>query len=120
MRKITVLAIAAAAAVVSGLIGICVRMGQQHAPHSVTAEPEVVTGAIVPRPTLTQPTPLDPDVTVASPRPELSSKPTRGDSAANSKPTCRNPTALGTSRVVEIDTTGGPGFGFEHFKQHDF
>jgi peptidoglycan/xylan/chitin deacetylase (PgdA/CDA1 family) len=21
---------------------------------------------------------------------------------------------------VEIDTTGGPGFGFEHFKQHDF
>jgi peptidoglycan/xylan/chitin deacetylase (PgdA/CDA1 family) len=24
------------------------------------------------------------------------------------------------SRVVEIDTTGGPGFGFEHFKQYDF
>src|SRR5580698_4813131 len=24
------------------------------------------------------------------------------------------------SRVVEIDTTGGPGFGFEHFKQLDF
>nr|GAJ32089.1 chitooligosaccharide deacetylase [Bradyrhizobium sp. DOA9] len=24
------------------------------------------------------------------------------------------------SRVVEIDTTGGPGFGFEHFKQFDF
>jgi peptidoglycan/xylan/chitin deacetylase (PgdA/CDA1 family) len=24
------------------------------------------------------------------------------------------------SRTVEIDTTGGPGFGFEHFKQHDF
>jgi peptidoglycan/xylan/chitin deacetylase (PgdA/CDA1 family) len=31
-----------------------------------------------------------------------------------------NPDALGTARVVEIDTTGGPGFGFEHFKQHDF
>lgn len=31
-----------------------------------------------------------------------------------------NPKALGTSRVVEIDTTGGPGFGFEHFRQHDF
>jgi hypothetical protein len=25
-----------------------------------------------------------------------------------------NPNALGISRVVEIDTTGGPGFGFEH------
>jgi peptidoglycan/xylan/chitin deacetylase (PgdA/CDA1 family) len=34
---------------------------------------------------------------------------------------CANqPNALGTSRVVEIDTTGGPGFGFEHFKMHDF
>jgi hypothetical protein len=33
---------------------------------------------------------------------------------------CSNPDALGVSRVVEIDTTGGPGFGFEHFKSHDF
>ncbi len=33
---------------------------------------------------------------------------------------CTNPNALGVSRTVEIDTTGGPGFGFEHFKQHDF
>ena len=31
-----------------------------------------------------------------------------------------NPNALGISRVVEIDTTGGPGFGFEHFKAYDF
>jgi peptidoglycan/xylan/chitin deacetylase (PgdA/CDA1 family) len=31
-----------------------------------------------------------------------------------------HPDALGISRVVEIDTTGGPGFGFEHFKQYDF
>lgn len=33
---------------------------------------------------------------------------------------CANPDALGISRVVEVDTTGGPGFGFEHFKQLDF
>lgn len=33
---------------------------------------------------------------------------------------CSNPNALGIARTVEIDTTGGPGFGFEHFKQHDF
>jgi peptidoglycan/xylan/chitin deacetylase (PgdA/CDA1 family) len=33
---------------------------------------------------------------------------------------CDNPNALGVSRTVEIDTTGGPGFGHEHFKQHDF
>jgi peptidoglycan/xylan/chitin deacetylase (PgdA/CDA1 family) len=35
-------------------------------------------------------------------------------------PPCTNPDALGVSRVVEIDTTAGPGFGFEHFKQYDF
>jgi len=35
-------------------------------------------------------------------------------------PPCTNPNALGVSRVVEIDTTGGPGFGLEHFKQLDF
>jgi peptidoglycan/xylan/chitin deacetylase (PgdA/CDA1 family) len=33
---------------------------------------------------------------------------------------CDNPNALGVTRVVEIDTTGGPGFGFEHFKAYDF
>ena len=36
------------------------------------------------------------------------------------KSTCASPDALGIGRVVEIDTTGGPGFGFEHFKQLDF
>jgi peptidoglycan/xylan/chitin deacetylase (PgdA/CDA1 family) len=33
---------------------------------------------------------------------------------------CDNPNALGVGRVVQIDTTGGPGFGFEHFKAYDF
>src|SRR6266516_5464216 len=40
--------------------------------------------------------------------------------AAMPTSSCSNPNALGVSRVVEIDTTGGPGFGFEHFKAHDF
>jgi len=40
--------------------------------------------------------------------------------AAQAGAKCANPNALGVSRTVEIDTTGGPGFGFEHFKQHDF
>jgi peptidoglycan/xylan/chitin deacetylase (PgdA/CDA1 family) len=33
---------------------------------------------------------------------------------------CTNPNAMGISRVVEIDTTGGPGFGSQHFKTLDF
>jgi peptidoglycan/xylan/chitin deacetylase (PgdA/CDA1 family) len=36
------------------------------------------------------------------------------------KPACANPDALGVSRTVVIDTSGGPGFGFDHFKQLDF
>jgi peptidoglycan/xylan/chitin deacetylase (PgdA/CDA1 family) len=36
------------------------------------------------------------------------------------KSTCVNPDALGISRVVVVDTTGGPGFGLDHFKQFDF
>ena len=33
---------------------------------------------------------------------------------------CENPDALGVHRTVEIDTTGGPGFGSDQFKAHDF
>ena len=35
-------------------------------------------------------------------------------------PKCDNPNALGISRVVQINTTGGPGFGFPQFKAYDF
>lgn len=31
-----------------------------------------------------------------------------------------NNKALGVSRTVEIDTTAGPGFGFQHYKSYDF
>jgi peptidoglycan/xylan/chitin deacetylase (PgdA/CDA1 family) len=42
-----------------------------------------------------------------------------GTPAANT-PSCDKPGGMGLSRVVQIDTTGGPAFGFEHFKQYDF
>ena len=40
--------------------------------------------------------------------------------SASASPSCANPDAFSVSRVVEIDTTGGPAFGTEHFKQYDF
>lgn len=40
--------------------------------------------------------------------------------AATAHGTCANPQALGVARTVEIDTTGGPGFGFDHYKAYDF
>lgn len=36
------------------------------------------------------------------------------------KTACANPNALGVARTVEIDTTGGPGFGMDHYKAYDF
>src|SRR6185369_1862141 len=43
-----------------------------------------------------------------------------GAAGAKTAAKCDIPNALGVARTVEIDTTGGPGFGFEHFKQLDF
>ena len=39
---------------------------------------------------------------------------------AQGKQVCANPDALGVARTVEVDTTGGPGFGLEQYKQYDF
>jgi peptidoglycan/xylan/chitin deacetylase (PgdA/CDA1 family) len=40
---------------------------------------------------------------------------------APAAPTCDGKSdVLGVARTVEIDTTGAPGFGFEHFKAYDF
>jgi peptidoglycan/xylan/chitin deacetylase (PgdA/CDA1 family) len=54
----------------------------------------------------------------AAPPPAASPPPPAPAAQAASCP--GNPNALGIARTVQIDTTGGPGFGFEHFKQHDF
>jgi peptidoglycan/xylan/chitin deacetylase (PgdA/CDA1 family) len=42
------------------------------------------------------------------------------NSAATSAACPDNPAPLGVARTVEIDTTGGPGFGFAQFKAYDF
>ena len=39
---------------------------------------------------------------------------------ARANPQCVQPNALGVSRTVVIDTTGGPGFGLSQYAMHDF
>jgi peptidoglycan/xylan/chitin deacetylase (PgdA/CDA1 family) len=57
----------------------------------------------------------------ATPGPALASAtPSDAREPTNGIPACDKPGGMGLSRIVEIDTTGGPGFGFEHFKQYDF
>jgi peptidoglycan/xylan/chitin deacetylase (PgdA/CDA1 family) len=63
------------------------------------------------------------EATTAAPADPNTPAPTK---SAQSKPTisaipaCDKPGGMGLARIVEIDTTGGPGFGFQHFKQYDF
>ncbi|MEO6843258.1 MAG: polysaccharide deacetylase family protein [Bradyrhizobium sp.] len=68
------------------------------------ADDVAVTGSIAAKPAVSAPAPAAPAAMVAQP----------------TGAPCANPDALGVSRVVEVDTTGGPGFGFENFKQLDF
>src|SRR3982751_6062979 len=55
-----------------------------------------------------------------APAPQAAPAPAPPPAPVSTRPPCNNPDALGIARTVEIDTTGGPGFGFEHFKQLDF
>ena len=59
-------------------------------------------------------------VPAAAPPPAAAAAPAPAPAPVVAKAKCDNPNALGVERVVQIDTTGGPGFGFEHFKAYDF
>ena len=77
------------------------------APESTAAAPLGTTVAAGPATPAPAAAPTPPAPAAATPAPQPVSCP-------------GNPDALGIARTVQIDTTGGPGFGFEHFKQHDF
>ena len=124
MRRMTFLAAAGAVTVAVGIISFT--FGRTTVQKPVTTviptkvtEPELVTGTIVSRPTPAQSSPKS----IAFPLPTRPAAfPASGGvkAAAATGAPCTKPDALGVSRVVEIDTTGGPGFGFEHFKRYDF
>ena len=82
------------------------------APPLVAPAPALAPAGVQQTPSLaTAPSPTPPAARASSPP---------AAAGAKSAATCNNPNALGVTRTVEIDTTGGPGFGFEHFKQLDF
>jgi len=62
------------------------------------------------------------DATTATAQPAAASAPAPAPApvAAAPKQACANPDALGVSRTVVVDTSGGPGFGFLQYKQYDF
>jgi peptidoglycan/xylan/chitin deacetylase (PgdA/CDA1 family) len=64
--------------------------------------------------TSTQPSKATPDIG-DTPAPEVVT-----EEARTANPPCDNPAGMGVSRIVQIDTTGGPGFGHQNFKNSDF
>ncbi len=89
-------------------------VAQNTAPVQAKASAAQLATPIAPTPSMSQGT--APAAAPAAPAAVASPPP-----AAATPPACPgNPDPLPLSRTVEIDTTGGPGFGFEHFKQHDF
>jgi peptidoglycan/xylan/chitin deacetylase (PgdA/CDA1 family) len=91
-------------------------------PVTVTEQPAPTAGEPAPVQTFAQ----APKAPPAAPKGAAPAAPAAAPAPAAPAPTptttsCPgNPNALGVARTVEIDTTGGPGFGFEHFKTHDF
>jgi peptidoglycan/xylan/chitin deacetylase (PgdA/CDA1 family) len=93
------------------------------APVSQIAQSTVSDATAAPtRMTQVTPTPGTPAPSANTPnKPAVAAAaPSAGAAPASNIPACDKPGGMGLSRIVEIDTTGGPGFGFEHFKQYDF
>src|SRR5579871_3955315 len=84
----------------------------------------VAQGAAADSDAATSPAPRQPGAVAQMPamRPMADAPNQAASQAAPPKPAipCANPNAMGVSRVVEIDTTSGPGFGSQHFKTFDF
>jgi peptidoglycan/xylan/chitin deacetylase (PgdA/CDA1 family) len=124
MRRMTFLAAAGAVTVAVGIISFTLGRATVQKPVATIiptkiVEPELVSGTIVSHPIPAQSSPQS----IAFPLPARPAAfPASGgvDAAAATSAVCTKPDALGVSRVVEIDATGGPGFGFEHFKRYDF
>jgi peptidoglycan/xylan/chitin deacetylase (PgdA/CDA1 family) len=101
----------AAGLIFAGAVSLCASgaaWSQAPAPKGAAAAPQAA------------PAPA-PAAAAAPAKPAAAAAPAKPAAApAPAKIACANPNALGIGRAVEIDTTGGPGFGFEHFKQLDF
>lgn len=130
MRRFPVLIIAVGAVIVAsvGVIAAMVKhfLGSTAVEMTSTAKPELTTGSIEgrwPRPGVERQPVAESAPEVAAPKvaalgaesaPELEKR------LVVAKPTCNNPNALGVSRTVQIDTTGGPGFGMSQYRDYDF
>jgi peptidoglycan/xylan/chitin deacetylase (PgdA/CDA1 family) len=125
MRQFPVLVAAVAVATVS-VIGVTAKyyLSSTAVETAASAKPELTTGSIDtrwPRPGVERQTAAaEPAPQVSAPQVAALTPPAPETRVAAAKPACNNPNALGVSRTVQIDTSGGPGFGMSQYRDYDF
>lgn len=133
MRQFPVLVVAAAFATVAtvGVTAYAAKryLGSTAVETAANTTSELTTGAIDqrwPKPGVERPgadKPASARQASAEPMPQLAppeTAPAPEKRAASTKMPCSNPNALGVSRTVQIDTSGGPGFGMSQYRDYDF
>ncbi|ABD08206.1 Polysaccharide deacetylase [Rhodopseudomonas palustris HaA2] len=123
MRRVAMLTAGCSAlAVLVGLGAGRAYFSAPSAPATAAASTELTTGAIAsrwPAPTAETSKAPAPKVEPVVAR-EPAAAPAPAPAPAPMQQACRNPNALGISRTVEIDTTGGPGLGMSQYRDYDF
>jgi len=126
MFKVVIQASVDCALVLAGVFALVFNAGPTQRPALVA---EATIASTTATPSISAPQATDPttgpagDVTGSIPSPDQTPAAASVPAAtplADDRSCSGNPNALGVSRVVEVDTTGGPGFGGEHFKGMDF
>ncbi|MGP9811851.1 polysaccharide deacetylase family protein [Rhodopseudomonas sp. NSM] len=124
MRRVAMLTAGCSALAV--LVGLGAGRAYFTAPTApaASASSELTTGAIASRwPTPTAETSKAPAPTVqpvVAREPAAMPAPAPAPAPAPMQQACSNPNALGISRTVEIDSTGGPGLGMSQYRDYDF
>ena len=118
MRKNLVIAAGGGVLAIAALGFVAVRAVDGGALKTASKDASDITGAIGER----GPGPQADKTQAAAPAPAPKIEPAAAKPAPPpvQAPVCANPNALGVSRTVQIDTTGGPGLGLSQYKDYDF
>jgi peptidoglycan/xylan/chitin deacetylase (PgdA/CDA1 family) len=121
MRPHHLVLIAGSFAAAAAATATVVHFTGKSAPNSASAAPDVATGSISARwPKADASDSVAPAPQPVNSRPADSALPAPDRRAAPARAACTNPNALGVSRTVQIDTTGGPGLGMSQYRDYDF
>jgi peptidoglycan/xylan/chitin deacetylase (PgdA/CDA1 family) len=125
LKHLAIVAVVLIGGVALAMMGMLARQASapENAPATHRPMPAHQAGQVAPSETASS---LITTVEEARPTQAPSAAPARNGSTESARgsttaaiPPCDKPNALGLSRIVQIDTTGGPQFGLQHFRGYD-